>query len=255
MSAWSSEQYLKFKNQRTQPAVDLARRLAPRKPESVLDVGCGPGNSTSVLREVFPQADILGVDSSEDMIKKAGETYPDMRFMLCDVCTELDKLGGYDVIFSNACLQWIPDHKNFIPKLMDKLNPGGVLAVQMPMNGREPLFKTLDDVVKDPKWNFDSLNIEANGTLEPDEYFDILYGCSEKFDIWETVYYHNMPNIQAMIEWVKGTRLRPYLGALDRESAEELEAEIASRASSLYRRQANGEIIFRFRRFFFTAEK
>ena len=255
MSEWNAEQYLKFKNQRTQPAVDLAKRVMEYKPNSILDVGCGPGNSTSVLNNIFTNARILGVDNSETMIQKASQTYPDIDFKLCDVTSELDKMDNYDVIFSNACLQWIPDHKNFIPKLMNKLNPGGVLAVQIPMNGQETLFRIMNEVVQDSKWGFSESNTETNGTLQPEEYFDILSLCSSNFDIWETVYYHNMPNVQAMVEWVKGTRLRPYLNALDADAAEELEKEITDLAEKAYHTQENGEIIFKFRRFFFTAVK
>ncbi len=255
MSEWNAEQYLKFKNQRTQPAVDLANRLIKYKPNKILDIGCGPGNSTAVLADTFPNVHILGVDNSDDMIKKAVKAYPNINFQLCDVTSELDKLDSYDVIFSNACLQWIPNHKTFIPKLMDKLNIGGILAVQIPMNSQEKLFKIMDKVVKEPKWNFSLSDVETNGTLLPEEYFDILAACSSNFDIWETVYYHNMPTIQAMLEWVKGTRLRPYLNALDSNTATELEQEIFNLATDAYSTQQNGEIIFKFRRFFFTAVK
>ncbi len=255
MSEWNSEQYLRFKQQRTQAAADLTNRIAGNRPKHVLDIGCGPGNSTKVLKEAFPQADILGVDNAEDMIKRAKATYSDIRFRLCDVLLELESLGSFDVIFSNACLQWIPNHREFIPRVFDRLNAGGVLAVQMPMNAQEPLFQIMDSVVKETKWGFTHTEIETNGTLPPEDYFDILSGCTENFDIWETVYYHNMPNIQAMVEWIKGTRLRPYLNMLDGETALELEQEIASKAAAVYKKQSNGEIIFQFRRFFFTAVK
>lgn len=255
MSDWSSEQYLKFKKQRTQPAVDLAERIAADQPKNILDIGCGPGNSTAVLKERFPGADILGVDNSENMIDKAKASYPDLDFRICDITCELDKLDTYDVIFSNACLQWIPNHREFIPAFFGKLNEKGVLAVQIPMNGEEPLFKIMSKVIAEPRWNFSDMNIEINETLLPEEYFDILSSCTESFDIWETVYYHRMPSIEAMVEWVKGTRLRPYINALDKSNAKLLENEIAERAAEIYGKQKNGEIIFKFRRFFFTAAK
>lgn len=188
------------------------------------------------------------------MIKKAAITYPDILFRLCDVTSKLDKLDSYDIIFSNACLQWIPNHEKFIPELTNKLNPGGVLAVQIPMNGQESLFKIVDRVVKETKWKF-VLAEETNGTLLPEKYFDILADCSKSFDIWETVHYHNMPTIQAMPEWVKGTRLKPYLDVLDNNMVEELEQEILRLAADAYSSQRNGEIIFKFRRLFFTAVK
>lgn len=255
MSQWDSGQYLKFKAQRTQPAIDLAKRIVFNQPKNILDIGCGPGNSTFVLRNAFPEAHILGVDNSKNMIKKAKESYPHMDFCVCDVTKEADKLDGYDIIFSNACLQWIPNHKEFIPMLFGKLNKNGVLAVQIPMNGEEPLFKIMNEVISEPKWGFSNMNIETNETLLPEEYFDILSSCTDTFDIWETVYYHNMPSVEAMVEWIKGTRLRPYLNALDKEKAEMPEKEIAERAKEVYRARENGEIIFRFRRFFFTGVK
>lgn len=255
MPQWNSEQYLKFKSQRTQPAVDLAQRIQLDRPANVLDIGCGPGNSTAVLKERFPQADILGVDNSEDMLQKARALHPDIRFQRCDVTTDIDAVGQYDVIFSNACLQWVPNHRELLPMLFNKLNKNGVLAVQMPMNGQETLFRIMDEVLSDPQWGFSSMNIEANGTLLPEEYFDILSSCTESFDLWETVYYHAMPSAEAMVEWVKGTRLRPYLQALDTEKAEKLEEEITKRAAAVYSTRQNGEVIFKFRRFFFTARK
>lgn len=255
MSQWNSEQYLKFKNQRTQPAIDLAKRINISQPKNILDIGCGPGNSTAVLNELFPDSNILGVDNSEDMINKARESYPDMNFQLCDVTTEMNNLDEYDVIFSNACLQWIPNHKDFIPLLFNKLIKNGVFAVQIPMNGQETLFRIMDEVIALPQWDFSSMDIEANETLKPEEYFDILSGCSDNFDIWETVYYHNMPSVEAMVEWIKGTRLRPYLNALDKTQARNLENEIILRAAETYKTQKNGGIIFKFRRFFFVASK
>ena len=253
MSQWNSEQYLKFENQRTQPAIDLVKRITIEQPKNILDIGCGPGNSTSVLKLMFPQAYILGVDNSEDMIKKAEEAYPNINFQICDITTDLDKVDKYDVIFSNACLQWVPNHKEVIPMLFNKLNKNGILAVQIPMNGQETLFKIMNDVVSESRWKFSSMRIETNETLLPEEYFDILASCTDDFDIWETVYYHNMPSVKAMVEWIKGTRLRPYLNALDKVNAEKLEREITKRATAAYDTQKNGEIIFKFKRFFFVA--
>lgn len=253
MTSWNSEQYLKFQRQRTLPAIDLAKRIPLEHPSSVLDIGCGPGNSTSVVRERFPKARVLGVDSSENMLQKARESYPELSFQLCDITTDLDRLGTYDVIFSNACLQWVPDHGRLIPSLLGRLNENGVLAVQIPMNGREPLLQIMDEVVAQPRWGLSSIPIKANGALTPEAYFDLLSCHAGSFDLWETVYYHSMPSVEAMVEWIKGTRLRPYLNALDQAGAESLEREIARRAASVYPTRANGEILFKFRRFFFIA--
>lgn len=255
MSEWNSEQYLKFKNQRTQPAIDLVKRIEIKNPQTILDVGCGPGNSTKVLQDAFPKAHILGIDNSENMIKKARDTYSDIEFRVMDIAEEDKSLKNMDVIFSNACLQWVPNHRELIPRLFRRLNKGGVLAVQIPMNSQEKLFRIMSETVKMDKWAFSSMETEPNATLKCEEYFDILSSLTDRFDIWETVYYHNMPSVDSMVEWIKGTRLRPYMNALDSSEAEELIKEISKKASEVYTKQENGEIIFKFRRFFFTATR
>lgn len=252
MSDWNSEQYLKFKNERTQPALDLANRLRELSPAKAADVGCGPGNSTAALKSVFPDAEVIGIDNSPNMIGKAEKSHPELAFRLCDA-SSLE--AGWDVIFSNACLQWIPHHGTLIPGLMEKLNEGGVLAVQIPMNGEEPLFRIIKEVAADPRWDFSGVCFETNETLEPEEYFDILSACSSDFQIWETVYCHRMPDHEALLEWVKGTRLRPYLDALDEAEGQVFLDEILTRAKAVYPVMKNGEVVLHFRRFFFTAVK
>lgn len=252
MSDWNPERYLLFKNQRTQPAIDLAKRVEKYNPKTIADIGCGPGNSTEVLRTAFPAADILGIDSSASMIEKARDAHPSICFLKCDA-TELD--GTYDLLFSNACLQWIPEHEKLIPQLMSKLNPDGVLAVQIPMNLDEPLFRIIKETVAEGKWNFEAVHFEKNDTLSPQCYFDILSRCASRFELWETVYYHAMPSHEQLLEWVKGTRLRPYLAVLTPTQQSEFENEILSKVKKAYPIMANGEVVLKFRRFFFIAQK
>ena len=252
MADWNSSQYLKFKNQRTQPAVDLAMRMINRKPKKIADIGCGPGNSTSVLKSVFPESYIIGIDNSPNMIEKARNLHPDMEFGLCGA---LELEGTYDMLFSNACLQWIPDHETLIPALMNKLNDGGVLAVQIPMNGEEPLFQLIKETAAEPKWGLEKVKLQPNETLTPLAYFDILADCSTSFEIWETKYYHCLEDHKALVEWVKGTRLRPYLDFLGETRGNEFEHEIVEGAKKIYPIRKNGGVILGFRRFFFTAEK
>lgn len=255
MVEWGSDQYLKFKNQRTQPAIDLAKRIQITDPQHILDIGCGPGNSTSVLKAAFPNAHILGVDNSENMIQKAKAAHTGMEFRLMSVDDICSGSATYDVIFSNACLQWVPNHKEIVPMLFNKLNKNGMLAVQVPINLQEPLFQVISETVKEKKWNFSALAQEPNAALSGAEYFDILSSITDQFDVWETVYYHNMPSIGAMIEWVKGSRLLPYIQALNEIEAQRLIEEIWEKTLNIYKKQKNGEIIFRFRRLFFTATR
>ncbi len=252
MSDWNYGQYLKFKNQRTQPAIDLAVRVMKYRPKTIVDIGCGPGNSTAVLKDIFPDADMLGVDSSADMIARAKHTYNDLSFLQSDARS---LAGRYDLMFSNACLQWIHDHDTLIPLLMEKLNDNGVLAVQIPMNGGEPLFRLIKEIAAQPKWGFEDKITEHNETLAPDEYFNILSACASSFEIWETKYYHSLPDHRALVEWVKDTRIRPYLDRLNDEQGIEFENEILKAAKDVYPIMKNGEVVLGFRRFFFTAVK
>lgn len=252
MSDWNSSQYLKFKTQRTQPARDLLMRLKTYSPHTAVDIGCGPGNSTSAIAECFPNAKLIGIDSSPNMIESAKTNYPKLQFELCDA---LKLEGQYDLLFSNACLQWIPDHAVLIPALMSKLNEKGVLAVQIPMNDEEPLFQIIQEVAADSKWGLQNVKLQPNEILTPTEYFNILTACSSSFDMWETKYYHNLPDYRMLVDWVKGTRLRPYLDCLDEAHGIAFENEIIERVKTVYPIQSSGEIILGFRRFFFTAVK
>ncbi len=252
MSDWNPEKYLLFKQQRTQPAIDLANRVRNCRAETVVDIGCGPGNSTAVLKEVFPHAKILGIDNSAHMISKAKERHNELAFQLCRA---EDLTGCYDLLFSNACLQWIPNHAALIPYLMGKLTDDGVLAVQIPMNLDEPLFRMIREVAAEPGWNFENVCFETNDTLSTEAYFDILSSCSASFELWETVYYHAMPSHEHLIEWVRSTRLRPYLDVLNEEQKSEFEQELLSKVRHAYPFTASGEVVLKFRRFFFTARK
>lgn len=252
MSGWNAAQYLKFKEQRTRPAIDLATRIRQREPHTIVDIGCGPGNSTAVLKQCFPEAELLGIDTSPDMVKKAQASCPAVTFRVSDVrCLT----GSYDLLFSNACLQWIPDHHTLLPFLMGKLNCGGVLAVQMPMNGEEPLFQVIRELAAEPKWGLGDILPQPNETLTPDAYFNILSGCSSSFESWETKYYHGLPDHKTMVEWVKGTRLRPYLEYLGEERGAAFEQELVERTKEYYPIMQNGEVVLGFRRFFFIACK
>ena len=252
MSDWNPALYLRFEAQRTQPAVDLANRLRPYRPRTVADLGCGPGNSTAVLRAALPEAELTGIDSSPSMIEAARAKHPDLLFRQGDVAA-LD--GEYDALFSNACLQWLPHHETLLPALLERLRPGGVLAVQIPSNGEEPLFRIIREVADEPQWGLRDLPVTPNGVLTPDAYFDLLSAHARRFDLWETVYCHALPSHAALVDWVRSTRLRPYLAALDEEAAAAFVQEIERRAASAYPVHPNGDVLLRFRRLFFLAER
>lgn len=258
MFEWDSKQYVEFVNERTQPAVDLASRvhILLNSPAKIADIGCGPGNSTHVLETYFPHADILGVDSSEDMIRAAESAYPALHFKQYDARNDLSALGtDFEVVFSNACIQWIPDHPVLFGNMMNMLRPGGVLAVQTPMNYDEPIHKIITEISTSGRWRekFPDRRIFYN--LTPDEYYDLLSDFTGTFSLWQTTYYHRMKSHEAIMEWYRGTGLRPFTSVLSEEDKKAFEAEIYGEVVKAYPVRKNGEICFRFPRFFMIAEK
>ena len=254
MSDWNSDQYLKFADERTQPAVDLVNRITVDAPRRILDVGCGPGNSTGVLARRFPNAYILGIDNSANMIDKAKHDCPNLNFMLCDVGSELDKLDKhFDIVFSNACIQWIPDHRQLIGNMMGLLADGGVLAVQMPYNLDEPVHKAIRNVSSSRKWAEKFTLPRVFHQLKQDEYYDLLSDISTGFFIWQTTYFHTMKSHDDIVEWYRGTGLRPYLSTLSEDDRAAFERDFYTQIFEAYPARKNGGIIFRFPRLFFTA--
>lgn len=254
--SWNSKQYLKFKAERTQPAIDLANRITVRTPTDIIDIGCGPGNSTEILKKRYPNAAVVGADNSENMLEAAREKYPDIEFILCDASNDLNSIGRkFDIVFSNACIQWVPDHPKLLREMMSLLKEGGELAVQIPMNYDEPIHKIIGETASSEKWR-DKFNEPRHFyTLTPEKYYDILAEISSDFGVWQTTYFHRMKSHSDIMEWYKSTGLRPYLEALSPADKEEFEKDIFTEVEKAYPKQANGEIIFRFPRLFFKAVK
>ena len=257
MSDWNARQYLKFQKERTQPALDLAARLEYDSPAKALDIGCGPGNSTAVVKARFPGARVIGVDSSQNMVETAQKDHPELEFIQWDITTDLDALPhDFDVVFSNACLQWVPDHPSLLPRLMGFLKPGGLLAVQIPMNYQEPIHRIIETTVSRSPWTEKIPYMRLFYTLTQEEYFDVLSRTASDFTLWQTTYLHRMPSHQAIMDWYSSTGLRPYLNAaVDEAAREEFYQEIFRQVQEAYPVQENGEIMFRFPRFFFIARK
>lgn len=256
MSDWSSKQYVKFINERTQPAYDLAGRIDMNEPENILDIGCGPGNSTEILCKMFPNARVTGIDSSTDMIETARRSVPGAQFKLCDAGMGLDSITEkYDIVFSNACIQWIPDHEKLLKSMMGLLRSGGKLAVQTPMNFDQPIHKIIQNVATDDAWRSRIKTTRHFYNLTEYEYFDVLSDISSDFTIWKTTYMHRLKDHEAIMEWYRGTGLRPYLSQLSQEDQIVFEKEIFAQIVVQYPVQKNGEIVFPFPRFFFVAVK
>ena len=249
MFSWDPSLYARFERERTQPAVDLVNRISHLRPRSVVDVGCGPGNSTAVLRSAFPDAEILGIDTSPEMIARARAGLPDAEFETMDAW---DLPKGFDLIFSNACIQWIDGQERLIP-MMDCLNPGGTLAVQVPMNEDEPASVICEEVASLPLWHYPNGKPGRHRTLSPEQYYGILSGCADSFEMWTVTYYHVLESHSDVVEWKSGTHLRPYLDALDESEGLRLKEEILRRVEEAYPPTSDGKVLMRYGRFFFTA--
>ncbi|MBO2515773.1 MAG: trans-aconitate methyltransferase [Clostridiales bacterium] len=256
MFEWDAALYSRFLKERTQPAVDLAVRIDLKEPRTAIDIGCGPGNSTKVLADRFPGIRVTGADISQNMIALAKRNYPEMEFISLDASKDLAGMKErYDIVFSSACIQWIPDHRRLIPGMMGILKAGGVLAVQMPDNYFEPIHLIIRDVADSAKWRDQLADSRQRELYSEEDYFDILSGQTGEFSLWRTVYMHRMPSHESIMDWYRGTGMRPYLDRLNETDAAEYEKDVLAEVRKAYPVQPNGEILFRFPRLFFTAKK
>ncbi len=256
MADWNSALYLKFKSQRTQPAIDLAARIDVEDPLDIIDIGCGPGNSTRIIKQRFPDARVIGADYSDNMLEAAQKDNPGCGFIKLDAGGDLSDLAGkFDVVFSNACIQWIPEHRKLLPNLFSMLKSGGVLAVQVPVNFEEPIHKITTKTAASPKWSKELSDPQFFFTLSEEEYFDILSDLTDDFELWKTVYCHRLPGVESIIEWYRSTGLKPYLDQLSENGRNDFINDVRTELIKEYPARKNGEIIFRFPRLFFIAKR
>jgi trans-aconitate 2-methyltransferase len=254
MDDWSARQYLKFEDERTRPPRDLLAQVPLQTPRLVVDLGCGPGNSTELLVERFPEAEIVGLDSSPDMLRKARERLTKLKFIEADIATWIAD-AGVELLFANAAFQWIPDHQRVLRRLLEALPPGGVLAVQMPDNTREPSHTLLRDVAADGPWaNNPEVAAATRADLPPPEsYYDLLRPVCSRIDIWHSVYNHAMAGPEGIVEWFKGSALQPYLSPLDPAMRTQFLAAYSERIAATYKPRVDGKVLLRFPRLFFVA--
>ena len=254
MPKWDAEQYLRFSSERTQPSVDLAARIAVPDPGRIIDLGCGPGNSTAILRQRWPKADITGLDSSADMIAAASRSYPHHKWLIGDI-TAWSAGVPFDVVFSNAALQWVPRHAVIFPNLFDQVASGGVLAVQMPAHFNSSLHREILETAGDPAWrHLMGPALNAMTKEPPSFYYNLLRPLAAHLEIWETEYYHVVDSPRSIVEWFRGTGMRPFLEALENEKQRKrFEELLQERYTRAYPPQNDGRILFPFRRLFIMA--
>jgi trans-aconitate 2-methyltransferase len=247
---WDAAQYLRFGGERARPFFDLLAQVGAESPRYVADLGCGPGNLTAVLARRWPGARVAGVDSSPEMIAKSAE-YGDGRvsFGVGDV-REWEPDGPLDVLICNAVLQWVPCHEDLVVRWADLLAPGGWLAFQLPGNFDQPSHLIVREMAASTKWREPLRGVELNRQAgDPREYAELLARPGFEVNAWETSYLHILPGENPVLEWTRGTTLRPVLAKLDQAQAARFLDEYAKRLAEAYDHGPFGTM-FPFRRVF-----
>jgi trans-aconitate 2-methyltransferase len=257
MPTWDAKQYLRFNDQRTRPCRELAARIGVEAPGRVVDLGCGPGNSTAVLAERWPKCELTGLDSSPEMIAAARKSYPQIDWQTGDIAAWAEKSSeAYDVVFSNAAMQWVDNHAALFPKLLSHVGAGGALAIQMPGNYDAPAHTIMREMAVSQAWrgHFPAGGIREWHVHNLAAYYEILAPIAGAVDFWETEYLHVMEDAAGIVEWYKGTGLRPFLDALAKDELKAgFLAEYLEHIRQAYPVRKDGRVIFPFRRLFLIA--
>lgn len=251
---WSASTYLRFEDERTRPAADLLAHAPLRAPKRVVDLGCGPGNSTELLLKRFPDAEVVGLDSSPDMLGAARKRLPGVVFEEADIAS-WSPARPVDLIYANAVLQWLPGHETLLPRLLKLVASGGALAIQMPDNLDEPSHATMREVARDGDWAERLAGAAATRErlLSAEAYYDLLAPHASSVDIWRTTYVHPLDGAGAIADWLKSTGLRPFLDPLSEAEREAFLARYVERVGPFYPERAGGKVLLRFPRLFIVA--
>ena len=256
MSDWNPALYRRYEDERTRPARELLARVPLERAARVVDLGCGPGNSTELLVDRFHGAAIVGTDNSPAMLESARARLPGVRFELSDIATWQPR-EPQDLIYANASIQWVPDHATLFPRLFSFLAPGGVLAVQMPDNHEEPTHRAMRDVAALPDYA-EAIGDPAKlrpAMLSVGEYYDLLAREAAEVDVFHTIYRHRMDSPDAIVEWVSGTGLKVFLAKLDEKQRAGYLADYRRRIARNYPVRADGKLLLAFPRLFILAKR
>ncbi len=251
---WDPAIYLQYADERLRPALDLLARVPLAAPSRVVDLGCGAGNVTVVLKRRFPTATVTGVDGSAPMLDRARAAAPDCTFSQADIAAWAPEKAP-DLIYSNAALHWLSGHEGLFPRLLAALAPGGVLAVQMPLMHDAPIRALQYQVAAQGPWAARLAGVgSAPPVLPAVSYWDLLRSHCAALDIWETTYMHALQGEDAVVRWAMGTSLRPFLDALPPDLSKDFLTAYRATVNPVYPRRTDGTTLLPFHRLFLVAK-
>jgi trans-aconitate 2-methyltransferase len=252
--SWDPDRYLLYADERGRPFLDLLARIDAAAPRRVVDLGCGPGNLTGLLAERFVDADVLGVDSSPEMVERARQSgIPGVRFEAGDVRT-WEAAEPVDVLLANATYQWVPGHLGLLPRLVGQVAPGGWFAFQVPGNHGEPSHVLLHELAGDPRFASYTRGVARPHSHDPAVYAEALLDLGLSVDVWETTYLHLLTGPDPVFTWISGTGARPTLQALPEDLREEFVTEYKALLREAYPPGPHGTVL-PFRRVFAVAHR
>ena len=249
---WSPATYLKFEDERTRPSRDLLAQVRSDGLRKVVDVGCGPGNSTELLAARYPGAEIIGLDNSPAMLEEARRRLPNVRFEFANADVWVPG-ADVELVFANAVYQWVPRHLEHLPRVLTALPAGATLAVQMPDNLAEPTHRLMREVALAGAWSGPLAAAARHPLPSAGAYYDVLRPMAARIDIWRTTYYHVLRGADAIVEFVRSTGLRPFLDPLSEAERKEFIAAYTARIAAAYPPLADGNVLLAFPRLFLLA--
>jgi trans-aconitate 2-methyltransferase len=255
VSDWDPTLYSRFEDERTRPAAELLARVPLSAARHIVDLGCGPGNSTELLARRYPSARIVGIDTSEAMLASARKRLPSVSFEQGDIAA-WEPPAPVDLAFANAALQWVPDHEQLLPRLLSAVAPGGALAVQVPDNLDEPSHALMREVARDPRFvaSLGEASAMRSRILPAQRYYELLAAHAD-VDVWETTYFHVMTDGAAIVQWLRSTGLKPFVEALAPELQPAFLADYERRIDAAYPPRADGKRLLAFPRLFIVARR
>ncbi|MGH1349638.1 MAG: methyltransferase domain-containing protein [Methyloligellaceae bacterium] len=252
---WDPNHYLSFDSHRLRPAIDLISQISVEAPRAIADLGCGPGNVTNIIQERWSDASVSGVDSSQEMLDQAKERNAKIDWIRADLNSWKSE-NSFDLLFSNAALHWLDNHRELFPKLLANVAPGGIIAIQMPRNWQAPSHSSINEVIVEGPWKeLLEPEIVLEPSHSPDVYYDILSPLTEKLSIWETDYIQVLEGENPVAEFVKGSWLQRFLQLLEEPFRSEFESAYREKVLNAYQKQSDGKTLFPFKRLFIVAQK